>query len=337
MKLLITGGAGFIGSNFIRHILNKYHDYKIINYDKLTYAGNLDNLLDITNNKNYQFIHGDIIDEANIDNVMKSGIDTIINFAAETHVDRSIHEGSKGFVLTEVLGTQALLDSARKYNVKKYIQISTDEVYGSLSLDDQDLFTEETPLTPNVPYAACKAGADMLCRAYHKTYNMDIIVSHCSNNYGPYQYPEKLIPYLIFQATKNEPLPLYGDGLYVRDWLYVLDHCEAIDLVLHFGKSGTVYNVGGNNEKTNLDIAKLILNFLKKPESLIRFVKDRPGHDRRYAIDSSKLQKELGWRPKYDFDTAIPNTIEWYLNNQSWIEKIRKKCKEFNPHINLKT
>lgn len=335
MKLLITGGAGFIGSNFIRYILNKYPDYQVVNYDKLTYAGNLDNLKDIENNSHYKFVHGDVADEKSIDQVMKDDIDAVVNFAAETHVDRSIHAGSREFVLTEVLGTQTLLDASKKYGIKKYIQISTDEVYGSLFLNDQNLFTEETPFAPNVPYAACKAGGDMLCRAYNKTYGMNIVVSHCSNNYGPYQYPEKLIPYLVCMALRNEPLPLYGDGLYVRDWLYVEDHCEAIDLILHLGKSGKVYNIGGNNEKSNLEIAKIILRTLDKPEALITFVTDRPGHDRRYGIDSSKLQNELGWKPKYNFDTAIKNTIEWYVNRQDWVEKVRQRCQEFNPHIKI--
>lgn len=334
MNILVCGGAGFIGSNFIIYMLNKNPEVKIINYDNLTYAGNPDNLKAVENNKRYSFVKGDITDSKSLDKVMKK-VDYIINFAAETHVDRSIHEGSRPFVMTNTVGVQTILDLVRKHKIKKYVQISTDEVYGSLELEDNKYFTEETPFTPNVPYAAAKAGGDLLCRAYFKTYNVPVVVSHCSNNYGPYQYPEKLIPFFIMRALSNQSLPLYGDGKYVRDWIYVLDHCEAIELMLKKGKPGEVYNIGGHNEKANIEIAKLILKHLKKPESLITFVADRPGHDRRYAIDASKIQKELGWKPRHKFEEALPKTIQWYIENQEWIENVKKRAEGFNIHIKI--
>lgn len=333
MKLFITGGAGFIGSNFIKHILAKYPEYQVTNFDKLTYAGNLDNLADLESNPRYKFIKGDVADDKQINEVLSHGFDAVVNFAAETHVDRSIHAGARDFVLTNTLGVQTLLDAVRKYEIKKMVQISTDEVYGSLELETKDQFTENTPFQPNVPYAAAKAGGDLMCRAAFNTYKVPVVVSHCSNNYGPYQFPEKLIPFFIFKASKDESVPLYGDGKNVRDWLYVLDHCEAIDLMLHKGVAGEVYNIGGNNEKSNLEIAKIILQELGKPESLIAFVADRPGHDRRYAIDASKIERELGWKPKYNFESAIHETVKWYMEHQNWVKRIEERKAQFNPHL----
>jgi len=318
MKILVTGGAGFIGSNFIHYMLNK-HDHEIINLDALTYCGNLENLKKAEKNPNYRFIHGNINDKELVIEIVQDGVDSIINFAAESHVDRSIHSPDI-FVKTNVLGTQTLLEVANDQDIDKYIQISTDEVYGSLP--DEGYFTEKTPLQPNSPYSASKAGADLLVRAYNETYGLKTNITRCSNNYGPYQYPEKLIPLMINNAVASAPLPLYGDGLNVRDWIHVLDHCTAIDLVLNKGKPGEIYNIGGNNEKTNIEIVELILKTLNKPKSLITFVEDRLGHDRRYAIDSTKIQSELGWKPKYSFEAGIKETIEWYLNNRKWIDSI---------------
>ncbi|PAB59143.1 dTDP-glucose 4,6-dehydratase [Anaeromicrobium sediminis] len=317
--LLVTGGAGFIGSNFIRYMIDKYKNYKIINLDLLTYAGNLENLKDIEHNPNYEFIKGDISDKKLVDKIVSKKVDYIINFAAASHVDRSI-EDPEVFIRTNIMGTQVLLDAAKKYNIEKYVQISTDEVYGSLG--KEGLFIEETPIAPNSPYAASKAAADLLVRAYYKTYKLAVNITRCSNNYGPYQFPEKLIPLMIANAYENRELPVYGDGLQIRDWLHVKDHCRAIDLVLHKGKIGEVYNVGGNNEKANIYIVKFILEKLKKSETLIRYVEDRLGHDRRYAIDSSKIQNELGWKPKYDFERGIEETINWYLDNKNWWKKL---------------
>lgn len=334
MKILVAGGAGFIGSNFIHYILEKYPDDEIVNFDKLTYAGNLDNLKDIDSDERYQFVSGDIADAHAVEKVLSDGVEAVVNFAAETHVDRSIHIGSREFVLTNVLGVETLLDAERKVGgVKRHVQISTDEVYGSLDLDDPTQFTENTPFQPNVPYAAAKAGGDLLCRAFYKTFGMDIIVTHCSNNYGPYQYPEKLIPFFIDRAIHDQPLPLYGDGKNVRDWLYVRDHCEAIDAALRRGRAGEVYNIGGHFERPNLEIARLILKALNKPESLITFVNDRPGHDRRYAIDATKIEQELGWKPRYNFNEAIQETIEWYKAQQDWVERLKAKSQEINAHI----
>lgn len=334
MNILVTGGAGFIGSNFIRYILSKYPEVVLVNFDKLTYAGNLDNLEDIKRDKRYKFIQGDIADTEAVNKVMaEEKIGAIVNFAAETHVDRSIHAGNKDFVLTNTLGVQTLLDAMRRHNVATMVQVSTDEVYGSLELDSVESFSELTPLTPNMPYAAAKAGGDLLCRAAYKTYGTDVRVTHCSNNYGPYQFPEKLIPFFIFKALLNESLPLYGDGKNVRDWIYVLDHCAAIDAVLHKGKAGEVYNIGVNNEQSNIDIAKIILRELNKPESLLTFVTDRPGHDRRYAINSNKIENELGWKPVYNFTEAIKETIQWYKKNTEWVKNIAKKKTEMNPHL----
>jgi dTDP-glucose 4,6-dehydratase len=320
MRILVTGGAGFIGSNFIKYMLDKYPEYKIINLDLLTYAGNLENLRDIENNPNYQFRKGDITDRNLVTEIVKNGIDFIVNFAAESHVDRSIMDPGV-FVKTNMMGTQVLLDAAKEHGIKKFLQVSTDEVYGSLGAIGY--FTEETHLAPNSPYSASKAGADLLVRAYHKTFGLPVNITRCSNNYGPYQFPEKLIPLMIANALENKDLPVYGDGMQIRDWLHVKDHCRGIDTVLHQGKDGEVYNIGGNNEKANIQIVKLILEKLGKPESLITHVKDRPGHDRRYAIDSTKIKNELGWEPEYTFEKGMEETIEWYLNNREWWKRIR--------------
>lgn len=318
-KILITGGAGFIGSNFVRYMLDKYDDHQIVNLDSLTYCGNLENLSGIEDNPNYTFCKGDITDKELVFKIT-SDVDYIVNFAAESHVDRSI-EDPEIFIKSNVLGTQVLLDAAKEYGVKKYLQVSTDEVYGSLG--KTGYFREDTPLAPNSPYSASKASADLMVRAYNKTFDLPVNITRCSNNYGPYQFPEKLIPLMISNALEDNPLPVYGDGLNIRDWLHVYDHCSAIDLVLHKGEIGEIYNIGGNNEKKNIEIVKLILQNLDKPESLIKFVKDRLGHDRRYAIDSSKIQNELGWIPKYTFETGIAETIKWYLDNREWWERIK--------------
>ena len=321
-NILVTGGAGFIGSNFVKYMLENY-DYNILNFDKLTYAGNLENLTDIEKNPKYKFFRGDICEPAMIEKAVdENDIDTIINFAAESHVDRSIL-GSKEFIVTNVLGTQALLDVAKEKKLEKYLQVSTDEVYGSLPEDKKEIkFTEKTPLTTNSPYSASKASADLLCNAYFHTHKLPVLITRCSNNYGPYQFPEKLIPLMIAKAKDGEKLPVYGDGKNIRDWLYVEDHCSAICEVLHKGKIGDVYNIGGNNEWYNIDIVKLILKMLGKSEEQISFVKDRPGHDRRYAIDSTKIQTELGWKLRYQFEGGIEKTIKWYIDNEDWWRKV---------------
>lgn len=320
MKLLVTGGAGFIGSNFVIYMLNKYPDYKIVNVDALTYAGNLENLTDIQDNLNYRLVKADIAEAQVMNELFSEGIDVVVNFAAESHVDRSILE-PEIFVKTNVLGTQVLLDAAKKHGVTKFVQVSTDEVYGSLG--ETGLFSETTPLTPNSPYSASKAGGDLLVRAYHETFGLPVNITRCSNNYGPYQFPEKLIPLMIANALNDKQLPIYGDGLNVRDWLYVEDHCSAIDLVIHKGRDGEVYNIGGNNERTNIHIVRTILEQLGKPDSLIKYVEDRLGHDRRYGINATKITAELGWKPKHTFETGIKETIEWYLNNRTWWERIQ--------------
>lgn len=320
MKVLITGGAGFIGTNFVHYMLDHYPSYEIINLDALTYAGNLENLTLIQENGHYTFVKGDITNPELVNSLLEKGVDTVVHFAAESHVDRSILE-PEVFVKTNVLGTQVLLEAARKYEIKKFIHVSTDEVYGTLG--ETGLFTEETPLSPNSPYSASKAGSDLLVRAYHETFGLPINITRCSNNYGPYQFPEKLIPLMIANALNDKALPVYGDGLNIRDWLYVEDHCSAIDLVLHKGISGEVYNIGGNNERTNIQIIQTILRELSKPESLMQFVKDRPGHDRRYGIDATKITEELGWKPKHNFETGIHETIRWYLDNQDWWKRIQ--------------
>ena len=322
MKVLVTGGAGFIGGNFVHHMVNKYPDYQIVNLDLLTYAGNLETLKPVEDKPNYKFVKGDIADEAFImDLFEKEKFDVVVNFAAESHVDRSIEDPGI-FVQTNVMGTRVLLDASRKFGVKRYHQVSTDEVYGDLPLDRPDLFfTENTPIHTSSPYSASKASADLFVLAYHRTFGTPVTVSRCSNN-GPYHFPEKLIPLMISRALADEELPVYGNGENVRDWLHVSDHCEAIDLIIHKGKVGEVYNIGGHNERTNLQVVQTILKALDKPESLIKYVKDRPGHDRRYAIDPTKIETELGWKPKYNFDTGIAQTIQWYLDNEDWWKHI---------------
>ncbi len=321
MNLLVTGGAGFIGSNFIRYILEKYPNYKVVNYDVLTYAGNLENLKDVESNENYTFVKGNIINSELLEHVVKvHKIDTIINFAAESHVDRSISDPGI-FVKTNVQGTQTLLDIAKNNKLTKYVQISTDEVYGSLG--ETGFFIEETPLAPNSPYSASKAGADMLVLSYFETFGMNVNITRCSNNYGPFHFPEKLIPLMVTNALEGKVLPIYGDGKNVRDWLHVNDHCAAIDLVLHKGVPGEVYNVGGHNEKTNNEIVHLIVEYLGVSKDLIHYVSDRLGHDRRYAIDPTKLEKQLGWKPQYTFEKGIIETIDWYLNNREWWQNIK--------------
>ncbi len=326
-SILVTGGAGFIGSNFVRYMIQKYPSYRVIVLDALTYAGNRANLADLEKNPRYVFYHGNICDATVVDNLV-SNVDAVINFAAETHVDRSIHDAA-GFVHTDVLGTKILLEAAKRHKIDRYVQISTDEVYGSI---DKGAFTETHPLQPNSPYSASKAGGDMMVRAYHVTYGVPAMITRASNNYGPYQYPEKLIPLFVTNAIDDLHLPLYGDGLNVRDWLYVLDHCEAVDHVLHHGRPGEVYNIGGGNEKTNREITSTILKTLKKPESLIKPVADRPGHDRRYAVDCSKIKK-LGWTPSHKFEDAIVETIQWYVKNESWWRTIKEKQKAFQDFM----
>ena len=318
MKLLVTGGAGFIGSNFIRYILQKYENYEIVNLDKLTYAGNLENLKDIEDNSRYRFVRGDICDSSIVEKLSEL-VDVIVNFAAETHVDRSILEPGS-FVNTDVLGTYVLLESAKNNRHKRYIQISTDEVYGNI---EKDSFIEEDPLHPSNPYSASKGSGDLLAHSYWVTYKLPIIITRSSNNFGPYQYPEKLIPLFITNALDELPLPLYGDGKNVRDWIYVLDNCRALDIILHSGIPGEIYNIGAGNERANIEIAEFIVNELRKPKGLIKFVKDRLGHDRRYSLISTKIQ-ELGFRPRYSFEEALRDTIQWYKENQEWWRRIKE-------------
>ena len=327
MKIVVTGGAGFIGSNFIYYMLDKYKDYKIICIDKLTYAGNLSTLSEAMKNQNFKFIKADICDIEKIDTVFKEEEPNIVvNFAAESHVDRSI-SNPEVFLETNIRGTSVLLECCKKYNVKRYHQISTDEVYGDLPLDRPDLsFTEKSPLRPSSPYSVSKTSADLLVLSYFRTYKLPVTISRCSNNYGPYHFPEKLIPLIIIKALKNEKLPIYGDGKNVRDWIYVKDHCTAIDLILHKGKIGEVYNVGGNSEKSNLEVVKTILNILGKSEKLIEFVPDRLGHDRRYAINNHKIESELGFKRDVTFEQGIEKTINWFLHNEKWWKECL--CKE---------
>ena len=323
MNWLVTGGAGFIGSNFIYYLLDEYQEDKITCVDNLTYAGNLETLKAALNNERFVFVKGDIADRDFIfDLFTKNNFDVVVNFAAETHVDRSV-ESPEIFLKTNILGTQVLMDACLKFKTTRFHQVSTDEVYGDLPLDRPDLlFKEDTPIHTSSPYSASKASADLLVMAYHRTFNLPMSISRCSNNYGAYQFPEKLIPLMISRALANEKLPVYGTGENVRDWLHVYDHCTAIDLIVRKGLVGNVYNIGGQNERTNLQIVKTILSFLNRPESLISFVTDRPGHDQRYAIDATKITEELGWKPKYDFDTGIAQTIKWYLDNQDWWQSI---------------
>lgn len=320
---MVTGGAGFIGSNFTRYMLNKYENYKIIVLDALTYAGNKDNLKDIENNPRFSFYHGNICDEKIVNELMDK-VDTVVNFAAETHVDRSIHAAGE-FIDTDIKGTFVLLEAAKKYNIEKFLHISTDEVYGSI---DSGSFTEKSILEPNSPYSSSKAGADLLVRSYFQTFEVPILITRSSNNYGPFQYPEKLIPLFITNLIDNTSVPVYGDGKNVRDWLHVMDNCAGIDTVLHSGKIGEIYNIGAGNEKSNIEITNLILEALEKSKDLITYVKDRPGHDRRYSVDISKI-KNLRWEPKYNFSDGIKATIDWYINNEEWWRKIKEKQEEY--------
>lgn len=324
--ILITGGAGFIGSNFVRLIAENHADWRIVVFDALTYAGNLENIRGV----NHEFVQGDIANEEQVEAVFaKYHPDYVVNFAAETHVDRSIL-GPKVFLETNVRGTQNLLESTLKHGVERYLQVSTDEVYGDLGDNSHDFFREDTPLAPNCPYAASKAAADLFVRSYFETYQAPVLITRCTNNYGPYQFPEKLIPFFIFRALNNEKLPLYGDGKNIRDWLFVRDHCRAIEKVLLGGRFGEVYNIGGNNEKTNIEIAEIILAKMHKPRDLITFVADRKAHDRRYAMDSSKIKKELGWAPEHPFEVWIDETIDWYLKNQEWVRHSAERAQDFH-------
>jgi len=318
-RIVVTGGAGFIGSNFIRYSLETHPEDEVINLDRLTYAGNLLSLQDVAGSKGYRFVRGDIADEKIVDEIFSEGVDGVINFAAESHVDRSIEDPTI-FIRSNVLGTQTLLNGIRKFSVPRFLQVSTDEVYGSLGATGS--FQEDTPLAPNSPYSASKAGADLLVRAHFETYGMPVLITRCSNNYGPYQFPEKVIPLFIMNAMADRPLPLYGDGLNIRDWIHVLDHCRGIDQVFREGREGEVYNIGGGCEKKNIEITRLILDLLKKPETLIEYVPDRLGHDRRYAIDSTKIREELGWEPCYSFEQGISETLAWYQDHRSWLAEI---------------
>lgn len=324
MKLLVTGGAGFIGSNFILYWLKNYPDAHIVNLDKLTYAGNLENLKNVESNPRHKFIKGDICDGKLVDEIMSGGIDTVVHFAAESHVDRSIKKPAI-FIQTNIIGTQILLEGALKYKIKKFHHISTDEVFGSLDLKDLSKFDERTSYNPRSPYSASKAGSDHLVRSYHHTYGIPVTISNCSNNFGPFQYPEKLIPLAVTNILEGKKIPVYGDGLYVRDWLYVEDHCRAIDLILQRGRTGETYCVGGlTKDLTNLEIIKKILTILGQDESSIEYVKDRPGHDRKYAIDWSKIRQELGWQPEHDFDYWLEKTVDWYKENPQWWERLKQ-------------
>ena len=323
MNIIVTGGAGFIGSNFIFYMLKKHPQYRIVCFDNLTYAGNLETLQSVRDNKNFRFVKGDIADKEAVEKLLcEEKPDIVVNFAAESHVDRSIADPGI-FLKTNIMGTQVLMDACMKFGVKRFHQVSTDEVYGDLPLDRPDLlFTEDTPIHTSSPYSSSKAGADLLALAYYRTYGLSVTISRCSNNYGPFQFPEKLIPLMIVKALKNESLPVYGKGLNVRDWLYVEDHCSAIDLIIHNGQIGHVYNVGGHNERSNIEIVKTLLDILGKPHSLITYVEDRKGHDLRYAIDPTKISNELGWLPETKFDDGIVKTINWYLENAAWCEHI---------------
>lgn len=319
-KILVTGGCGFIGSNFVRHLLTTRDDLSLINLDKLTYAGNPENLADLQEHPNYRFIHGDICDGKQVEAVLSEGIDAVVNFAAESHVDRSLYDPAV-FIRTNVGGTQVLLEQAVKHKVRRFVQISTDEVYGDL--EPQALATESFPLRPSNPYAASKAGADLLAFSFHRTFGLDVVITRCGNNYGPYQFPEKLIPLFITNALEDKPLPLYGDGLNVRDWIYVTDHCRGIELVMERGRSGKVYNISARTQKNNRDITSAILKALDKPENLIQPVKDRPGHDRRYANDPGKIERELKFKPRFPFEKALAATIQWYRDNRTWWERVK--------------
>jgi len=321
VQLLVTGGAGFIGSNFIRHVLQTHPDWQVINLDKLTYAGNLENLQDVADHPRYRFVKGDIADRVLVERLLTEGVDVIVNFAAESHVDRSIADAAP-FVETNVNGTRLLLDAARHHRIAKFIQVSTDEVYGSLGPADPP-FTESSPLAPNSPYAASKAAADLLCRAYRVTYGLPVVITRCSNNFGPYQFPEKLIPLTVTNALEHKPIPVYGDGMNIRDWIYVEDHCRALELVIAKGRAGEIYNIGGGREIANLELVRAILDLLGKPESLIEFVPDRPGHDRRYAMDVSKIRRDLGWEKSLSFEEALGQTVDWYVRHHCWWQRVK--------------
>jgi dTDP-glucose 4,6-dehydratase len=319
VKLLVTGGAGFIGSNFIRYIFAGHPDWQVSNLDKLTYAGNLENLKEIDRLPGYSFSRGDIADRACVDGLLRDGYDGVVNFAAESHVDRSILDASP-FVDTNFKGTQVMLEGAREHGVKRFVQVSTDEVYGSR---EEGYFSEESPLDPSSPYSASKAAADLMCIAYYKTHGLPVMITRCTNNYGPYQFPEKLIPLVISNALEDKAIPVYGDGLYRRDWIHVLDHCRALEAVLLKGRAGQVYNIAGGQEQPNIELIKLILKALRKPEGLITFVRDRPAHDRRYAIDCSRMKKELGWAPLFNIGQGMADTVDWYRNNETWWRNIK--------------
>ena len=319
-RVLVTGGAGFIGSNFIRHVLSEHPDWEVINLDKVTYAGNPENLKDIESNPRYTFVKGDIADRKLVGELFEQHLNALVNFAAESHVDRSILDSSP-FIETNIMGTQVLLEGAKQYGVELFVQVSTDEVYGSLGARGK--FSEQSPIVPNSPYSASKAAADLLCRAYYHTHALPIIITRSSNNYGPFQFPEKLIPLAITNILEDKTVPIYGDGMNVRDWIYVEDHCHAIDTVLQQGQPGEIYNIGGNNEKTNLELIKRVLTIMGKSESLITFVPDRPGHDRRYALDTTKIKRKLGWQPKTTFEEGLEKTVRWYEANESWWHKLK--------------
>lgn len=332
--VLVCGGAGFIGSNFVHYILGKYPNYRVINYDKLTYAGNLDNLRGLDQKENYTFIRGDIADRQKLFIVFeKYSPEFVINFAAETHVGRSVFLGAQEFVRTNVLGVVILLEAVKKYRPQKFVHISTDEVFGTLALDEPISFTEESSFLPNVPYAASKAGGDLMCRAFYQSFKIPVIVTHCTNNYGPYQYPEKVIPFWILRALKREPLPVHGKGEHVRDWLFVEEHCQALDLILHKGSPGQVYNIAGQNERSILEVARQVLKIMGRPFSLIKFIKDRPGNDLRYSLDISKIKKDLSWQPQRKFEQTLPQVVDWYISNQWWLDNIFKRAKKFNAYV----
>ena len=322
MKILVTGGAGFIGSNFIHFMLAQYPDVQIVNLDALTYAGNLENLAPVEKDGRYRFVKGDVASADDLRGVFQAqAFDAVVHFAAESHVDRSLHLGPDVFIMTNILGTQRLLDACRAHSVPRFLHVSTDEVYGSLGREGR--FTESTPLQPNNPYAATKAASDLMVRAAVKSHGLDAVITRCSNNFGPYQFPEKLIPLMIANAVEGKPLPVYGDGMQVRDWIFVSDHCRGVDAVLRRGRAGEVYNIGGSHDVPNLEVVRLILKMLGKPESMIKYVKDRPGHDRRYAMDTAKIKSELGWGPQLDFETGLRRTVDWYLANRAWWERVR--------------
>lgn len=337
MKILVTGSAGFIGTNFVRLLLRERPDWEIVSFDKLTYAGNPENLQELAGESRHVFVQGDIVNADDVRAVFSAHQpDWLVNFAAETHVDRSIHGHAAEFLQTNIAGTHVLLEAAREHGLKKFLHVSTDEVFGDLPLDGGTPFTESTPYNPSSPYAVSKAASDMLVRSYHRTFGLPVLVTNTSNNFGPYQLPEKLIPHLIYRAERGEPLPIYGDGLNVRDWIHVEDHCTGILAVLERGTIGETYNIGATNERHNIDLAKMILSILGKSEDSLTYVTDRPGHDRRYAIDSSKIMAELGWRPKFDaahFDEALKATVEWYLTHKDWSDRAVERASGVNVHF----